>query len=781
MPRPPVSGWRRSYFARWFLLGSLVGLISGAAALALHYLTVAVRSLALGSLGFRVSPPSIPGPPGGLAFLGIAAAAGLASGLLTEAAPEARGSGIDSAIAAYHELGGAIRRAVAPIKLLASSIVMGAGLSAGDEGPIAQASAGFASWASDLMGLDPGERRALVGVAIGTGIGTIFKTPIGGAFLAAEILYRRDFEYELVFPAFVASAVGYTIYGAVTGYGPIFGFYTAPFDPARLPLYALLGVLCGLVAIAYVRAYNAAEDAFSAARVPRWARPALGGLAAGAIALAFPEVMGTGTSWTAELLSPSAPALYAGAGLLILAALPFAKIAATSLTVGSGGSGGVFAPGIFVGAATGLLFGVLMHMLAPSLVQSPVPFAIVGMLAVFGAAGKLPISVTVMVVEMTGSLQLLPAELIAVTIAYVVSGPATIYRSQRASRAGAARPSPSAGRGLTSLGARSMREVGLYREPHVGGLDGLPPGVSGELDRPLRDVQPYLLQGPAEVLYGVLAHALGPGLLEYAIYCGRTEVRFGHHATPESAESGSYKALLAISPDFCEIRPSRLHNREMCRASARRRRPRPLKPIDEPKSEGEPPLNADPGARSTWSSARSAAFPGPRADPERGARPGPGLPRMRPIHREAPPQAPLPQEDRSVRTRAGPRVRGPGPERLLRGARRRRGSQAMSQRGAAPSPPGRFLIVLPGAETMARLSMIAEELLRRYPDRFTTDFEHNKRALEELVEAESKYVRNVLAGYITRYMRRISAAAEAASPSEPGEEAGGSEAGAAST
>jgi Chloride channel protein EriC len=149
-----------------------------------------------------------------------------------------------------------------------------------------------------------------------------------------------------------------------------------------------------------------------------------------------------------------------------------------------------------VGAATGLLFGALMHMLAPSLVQSPVPFAIVGMLAVFGAAGKLPISVTVMVVEMTGSLQLLPAELIAVTIAYVVSGPATIYRSQRMSRAGAARPSPSAGRDLTSLGARSMREVGLYREPHVGGLDGLPPGVSGELDRPLRDVQPYLLQAP---------------------------------------------------------------------------------------------------------------------------------------------------------------------------------------------------------------------------------------------------------------------------------------------
>jgi len=432
------SSWWRSHFARWFLLGALVGGISGTSALALYYLMGAFRRIflgPLGSLGFRTYPPSIPGDIDGAIFLAIAASAGLISGLLTEIAPEARGSGIDNTIAAYHKLGGAIRRAVAPIKLLASAVVMGAGLSAGDEGPIAQTTAGFASWISDSMGLRVDERRALVGIAIGTGIGTIFKTPIGGAFLAAEILYRRDFEYELIFPAFVASAVGYSIYGAVTGYGPLFGFYTAPFYPLRLPFYAALGVLCGLVAIVYVRAYNATEDAFSRARMPRWTKPALGGLATGAIALAFPEVMGTGVSWTAALLSPAAATLYTGIGLLVLAAIPFAKIAATSLTVGSGGSGGVFAPGLFIGAATGLLFGELMRLTMPSLISSPVPFAIVGMLAVFGAAGKLPISVTVMVVEMTGSLQLLPAELIAVTIAYIISGPVSIYRAQRTSRA----------------------------------------------------------------------------------------------------------------------------------------------------------------------------------------------------------------------------------------------------------------------------------------------------------------------------------------------------------
>ncbi len=444
--------WWQTYFARWFLLGALVGAIAGGAALALHYLMAAIRAISLGALGFGTYPPLLPRGASALAFLAIAAIAGLASGLLTELAPEARGSGIDHAIMSYHRAGGAIRRVVAPVKLLASAIVMGAGLSAGDEGPIAQTTAGLVSWISDALGLRREDRRSLVGIAIGTGIGTIFKTPIGGAFLASEILYRRDFEYELVFPAFVASAVGYSIFGAVTGYGPIFGFYTAPFDPSELPLFVLLGILCGAVAIVYVRAYNATEDAFARSGIPRWLRPAMGGLAAGAIALEFPEVMGTGTSWTAALLSTGAASL----GLLALALLPFAKIAATSLTVGSGGSGGVFAPGLFIGAATGMAFGELMRLLLPSAVPSPLPFAIVGMLAVFGAAGKLPISVTVMVVEMTGSLQLLPAELLAVTAAYVVSGPASIYRSQRTSRSSdrPRRKGPSAGASpRTSSGA----------------------------------------------------------------------------------------------------------------------------------------------------------------------------------------------------------------------------------------------------------------------------------------------------------------------------------------
>ena len=423
--------WWQGYFVKWFVLGALVGAVSGGASLALYYLIIIIRDVSLGSIGFPEYPPSIPRGALGIAFLGVAALAGLASGLLTELAPEARGSGIDHAIMAYHRMGGAIRRLVAPVKLVASAIVMGAGLSAGDEGPIAQTTAGLVSWLSDALGLSEEDRRRLVGIAIGTGIGTIFKTPIGGAFLASEILYRRDFEYELVFPAFVASAIGYAIFGAVTGYGPLFGFYTAPFEPDRLPLYAVLGVACGAVAIVYLRAYNATEDAFERVGIPGWLKPVVGGVAAGAVALAFPEVMGTGTSWTAFLLSPAGAA---SLGLLVLFLLPFAKIAATSLTVGSGGSGGVFAPGLFIGAATGLAFGEAMRLLLPSLVSSPIPFAIVGMLAVFGAAGKLPISVTVMVVEMTGSLQLLPAELLAVTIAYIISGPASIYRSQRTTR-----------------------------------------------------------------------------------------------------------------------------------------------------------------------------------------------------------------------------------------------------------------------------------------------------------------------------------------------------------
>lgn len=175
-------------------------------------------------------------------------------------------------------------------------------------------------------------------VGVGAGIGSIFKAPIGGAILAAEVLYRRDVEYEVLFPAFIASAVGYSVFGSVVGFTPIFGYYTGEFNPARLPLYLVLGVVNGLLAVLYIKIFYGIRDSFKRWRVSNYIKPVVGGLLAGIVGVLAPQVLGTSYGWVnlAELgrlglfTSPLLP-------LAILPVLlPFLKILATSFTIGSG-------------------------------------------------------------------------------------------------------------------------------------------------------------------------------------------------------------------------------------------------------------------------------------------------------------------------------------------------------------------------------------------------------------------------------------------------------------
>ncbi|MGC8608704.1 MAG: chloride channel protein, partial [Thermoplasmata archaeon] len=264
------------------------------------------------------------------------------------------------------------------------------------------------------------------------GIGTIFKTPIGGSLLGAEILYKRDLETQTIYPSLVANAIGYSIFASVVGFEPIFGYYTASFDIFRLPLYALLGVVTGLFAIFYVKTFYKTVSMFKKWKVNRYFKPMVGAGVAGLIALFFPEIMSTGYGWVQILMDQNFNEIptFGIPILLILILLPFVKVIATSFTVGSGGSGGVYAPGIFIGASIGVVYGLGFHYLSPSLVPVITPFAIIGMIAFFGAAGKVPLSVILMIVEMTGSMQLLPAAMIAVFISYIISGKSSIYHNQ---------------------------------------------------------------------------------------------------------------------------------------------------------------------------------------------------------------------------------------------------------------------------------------------------------------------------------------------------------------
>ncbi len=431
------------YFEKWFIVGAIIGIVSGFGALAFYY---AIRLFEIIFFAHIVGMP-IPRPLGehgspiyhffALRYYLIpvvVAVGGLISGIIVYTFdPSAEGHGTDAAIRSFHNNHGKIRRRTPIVKTIASAITIGSGGSAGREGPTALIAAGIGSFLADVLGLSPKDRRIAVAVGIGAGIGTIFKAPIGGAVLGAEILYRRDFESEVIFPSLVASSIGYSIFASVVGFKPIFGDYIEQFNVFRLPFYAILGLVAGLMAILYVQTFYSLRDIFKKWHIPNHIKPMIGGVVVGIIALLFPEILGTGYGWVEilelgkfnELVTFGLPIL------LVLVLLPFVKIIATSFTVSSGGSGGVFAPGIFIGASLGALFGVLFHSFAPGIVPEVAPFVIIGMLSFFGAAGKVPLAVILMVVEMTGSLQLLPGAMLAVSIAYIASGTKySIYESQ---------------------------------------------------------------------------------------------------------------------------------------------------------------------------------------------------------------------------------------------------------------------------------------------------------------------------------------------------------------
>lgn len=433
---------RLNYFEKWFFLGVIAGVIAGLAAVVFYNLMHFFEELFIRDLVGMTNPKPL-GEGGDLSFqfnpgnyflipLSVAIG-GLLSGLLVYTfAPEAEGHGTDAAIRAYHFHQGKIRWVIVPVKVLTSAITIGSGGSAGREGPTAQFSAGIGSLLAGLFKLSPEDRRIMVAVGLGAGVGAIFKAPFGGALLAAEVLYRRDIEVEVLYPAFIASAVGYVVFGVFFGYAPVFGTYAGNFLPESLPLFAVLGVVNGIIAILYVKTFYSVHNYFKRIRVNRYFKPVIGGLATGLLGLIAPEILGAGYGWINLVIYEKFDAFYSPVlpPLLLLALLPFLKILATSFSIGSGGSGGVFAPGLFIGAFVGANLGLLFRFFYPDLVPSLAPFVIVGMASFFAAAGKVPLSVMVMVTEMTGTLELLPATMIATALSYLSSWGYSIYQSQ---------------------------------------------------------------------------------------------------------------------------------------------------------------------------------------------------------------------------------------------------------------------------------------------------------------------------------------------------------------
>ncbi len=418
---------------RLLILSFAIGIVAGLGALLFNWMLDIGHQTFLENLA-RYRPPSeaSPQPPtlspiSRLLIPLVTTLGGLLAGLLVfTLAPEAEGHGTDAVIKAYHEEGGKIRSRVPLVKTIASAITLGSGGSGGREGPIAQIGAGLASITSQALRLGDDERRILVMAGAAGGIGAVFHAPLGGALFASEVLYSKlDSESDVLVPAIISAVTAYSVVGYVNEFGSLFNIQADFFSqPIILPLYLGLAGISAIAAWAFVKLFYGTQAWFRERRMPAYLKPALGGLLAGLIGAFLPQVLSGGYGWLQMVFENRLPFL-----ILILMAL--GKMVATSLTIGSGGSGGVFGPSVFAGAALGGAYGQLMAWLFPGLGVSPVDFALVGMASFFAAAAKTPLSSIVMVTEMTGSYGLLvPLMLASFTSFILVHTHTTLYRSQ---------------------------------------------------------------------------------------------------------------------------------------------------------------------------------------------------------------------------------------------------------------------------------------------------------------------------------------------------------------
>ncbi len=373
---------------------------------------------------------------------------GFVAGILVYTfAPEAEGHGTDAVIGSFHRRGGYVLLKVPVIKFVASLATIGFGGSAGREGPMAQVGSGVASVIARVLGAPINIQRLALTIGTAAGLGAIFKAPVGAAIFAIEVLYMRDFESDGLIPAFIASIIGYTILGYFTGYEHVFVLpYRPVFSPLELVLFALLGLATSLVGIFYVKTFYRVREIFASLEIPNHVKPMIGALFTGLIGMFFPQVLGGGYEWTTLIASGEFPVLNMGRWMylnidrdflliiVISITLIVLKVVATAFSIGSGGSGGVFAPGLFIGALTGYVLSNLFIKLFPTLIGEPgrfvSTFMIVGMLSLFGGISKAPLAVLIMVNEMVGSYELMAPAMISIALSYFLTGRITIYSEQ---------------------------------------------------------------------------------------------------------------------------------------------------------------------------------------------------------------------------------------------------------------------------------------------------------------------------------------------------------------
>jgi CIC family chloride channel protein len=433
----------------------------------------------------------------------VPAIGALASGIISELAPETRGGGGDAMINAFHRQDGVVRRRVAWVKALASIFTLGTGGSGGREGPTMQIGGALGSTCGWLLRVDARERRILMVSGVAAGISAVFRTPLGAALLAVEVLYRDDFESDALIPAVLASVVAYSVVITIFGEATMFsnpGHF--PFVIKHLPLYALLALMVSALAVMFLSSLRTVQRVTASLSIPRWARPGLGGLALGVFCVPIILFVGwrvaqpgqglglLGGGYGAVQLAISGsdwlPIGWAGVGLL--AGLCLAKIIASSLTIGSGGSAGDFAPALVIGGLFGGAFGRAAQMLLNDPRIEPGAFALVAMGTFYGGIAHVPLSSLVLVCELAGSYDLLVPLMLAEGIAFVLLRRRSLYRAQLATQ----RDSPAHQHKTLDI-LRTTRVGAVMRMVSVSGVPIAAPKLSVRSDADLRTAAETML------------------------------------------------------------------------------------------------------------------------------------------------------------------------------------------------------------------------------------------------------------------------------------------------
>ena len=428
------------YAFKWVWIAAGIGIVAGLGAIVFDLLINVITVVALNDLADTSIPSTAAARPAPLEAavrsIGhpillplVVGVGGFLSGLLVaKLSPESAGGGNESVIASYHYEAGRFRRRVPFVKMAASALTLGTGGSAGREGPAGQISAGFGSLIGAALNLNTSERRRCVLIGMGAGIGAIFRAPLGGAILASEMMYREDIESDALIPALIGSIASYTVFSLYGGFQPLFSEQADVVfdDAAQLTHYAVIGVIAGVFGLLFVRTFHQTERFFQRLPAPLPVKTGVAGLLVGLIGLAVPQTLETGYGWVQQVIDGN----FTEISLAVLLLLPLLKIITTSLTVGSGTSGGVFGPGVFIGAMLGATYWRLFEERLPAMPPDPASMTIIAMIAYLGAVSHVPLAAMLMVAEMTRNLSLLAPAMVALGIASLIVGPETLFRSQ---------------------------------------------------------------------------------------------------------------------------------------------------------------------------------------------------------------------------------------------------------------------------------------------------------------------------------------------------------------